>query len=226
MLIVHPKSVATDKVDKRMSIVSGQVATLLVLSHEGFKRAVEDAPRADSLIQESMAQPLQIQTGKSPGAVKNMQPVRFMQLQQKAHAQQQRLCMAELDTNFVQFETQPAHVQRCINLACGRLLTAETAERVALLSVVKTMTTVIETVVIAFVCKAGNCEAQYNKALCEFLTIDVGEVSKGKIACDGCKNVVFSTNYGVCSRCKQAQYCGLDCQRAHWQEHRRVCKSP
>lgn len=28
----------------------------------------------------------------------------------------------------------------------------------------------------------------------------------------------------TCSRCKCATYCGVDCQRSNWQEHKKVCK--
>eukprot|EP01006_Ploeotia_vitrea_P055739 TRINITY_DN68028_c0_g1_i3.p1 TRINITY_DN68028_c0_g1~~TRINITY_DN68028_c0_g1_i3.p1 ORF type:complete len:514 (-),score=262.87 TRINITY_DN68028_c0_g1_i3:68-1609(-) len=30
--------------------------------------------------------------------------------------------------------------------------------------------------------------------------------------------------FGVCARCKNARYCGNDCQRKHWKLHKKVCR--
>lgn len=30
----------------------------------------------------------------------------------------------------------------------------------------------------------------------------------------------------LCSRCKAVRYCSRECQKAHWKEHKKVCKAP
>lgn len=30
----------------------------------------------------------------------------------------------------------------------------------------------------------------------------------------------------LCSRCKSVRYCSKECQKAHWKEHKKVCKAP
>ena len=32
--------------------------------------------------------------------------------------------------------------------------------------------------------------------------------------------------YKKCSRCKQARYCSVSCQKAHWKTHKLECKPP
>lgn len=36
---------------------------------------------------------------------------------------------------------------------------------------------------------------------------------------------VPSSNLKLCSRCKQAAYCSVECQRSHWKEHKEECKA-
>lgn len=208
-----------------MSTPSAKTATLMVLSHEGLKRAVENVASGDVSMREFMAWMLKTETGEEPGEIVNMQPVRFMQLFDKLHRVQEKSGVEELDTKFVQFEDQPEHAKRCVNLSCGQTLTLETARRVALVSTLPSSGAVMRTVLIAFVCDAGECEAQHTSTLCHFLTIQNDQMTKLKIACDACKKVKFNAEYGVCSRCKKAQYCDRECQRADWQAHRGVCHS-
>jgi hypothetical protein len=38
-------------------------------------------------------------------------------------------------------------------------------------------------------------------------------------ACDACGGA----GSAVCSVCRQARYCGRECQRAHWEQHKLHC---
>ncbi len=40
-------------------------------------------------------------------------------------------------------------------------------------------------------------------------------------ACEVCQQ---TQNTKKCGRCKAVAYCGLDCQRKHWPQHKRLCK--
>ena len=42
-----------------------------------------------------------------------------------------------------------------------------------------------------------------------------------KRKCDKCKKVKAKS---CCSKCKSAYYCGVECQRSDWKEHKVVCK--
>lgn len=43
-----------------------------------------------------------------------------------------------------------------------------------------------------------------------------------KMLCIGCKKLVLQ--FSRCSRCKVAYYCNIECQRSHWNEHKRICR--
>lgn len=207
--------------------MSGTVRTaaqLLVLQHEGFKAAIDGAPTNDGPMLHLLKMFAQLSSGVLPGDCVDMQPVRFMQLVRPPHRGQSKMRVEDLDMTFAQFAAQPADHRRCVNPTCGRQLTEETAQSATLSSQLASTEYLLHTVIIAFVCKTGDCQAQYSKALCDFLTIKTDQMRQGKLACDGCKQLSFSIDYKLCGECKQAQYCNVTCQRTHWPEHRLVCR--
>jgi len=42
--------------------------------------------------------------------------------------------------------------------------------------------------------------------------------------CLGCYKYVEGTNLKQCSKCKEANYCGRDCQTKHWKVHKKTCR--
>lgn len=52
----------------------------------------------------------------------------------------------------------------------------------------------------------------------KFIVSDLKQVHLGKL-CARCGMHAERQ----CSRCRRARYCSVDCQRAHWPEHRGVC---
>jgi len=41
--------------------------------------------------------------------------------------------------------------------------------------------------------------------------------------CAGCGAVKTQSELKLCSKCKIVRYCGLECQRSHWREHKEAC---
>ena len=42
--------------------------------------------------------------------------------------------------------------------------------------------------------------------------------------CSGCEAQKPRTDLKRCSECKDVWYCSVECQRADWQSHRKLCK--
>ncbi|EJD41467.1 hypothetical protein AURDEDRAFT_115407 [Auricularia subglabra TFB-10046 SS5] len=54
----------------------------------------------------------------------------------------------------------------------------------------------------------------------------IPDVSNLTHACGGCKYTpTEGETFKLCGRCKMTQYCGAECQRAHWIVHKSVCAS-
>ena len=45
-------------------------------------------------------------------------------------------------------------------------------------------------------------------------------------SCPNHQQGIFKGTVMKCSRCKSASYCGVECQRASWKEHKLVCHPP
>ena len=45
------------------------------------------------------------------------------------------------------------------------------------------------------------------------------------IICGGCKNMEKDVQYKVCNRCKSVYYCSRKCQKKHWKNHKKECRS-
>ena len=61
------------------------------------------------------------------------------------------------------------------------------------------------------------------KRIVEAREIDKGEVRKEGGLCAACEKT--RTNLKRCSRCRAVNYCSVDCQRAHWAQHKLACAS-
>ena len=44
--------------------------------------------------------------------------------------------------------------------------------------------------------------------------------------CFSCGGTVPGVKAVVCGRCRSAHYCNEGCQRAHWHEHKKLCRPP
>lgn len=42
-------------------------------------------------------------------------------------------------------------------------------------------------------------------------------------SCENPNCSVYSNNMKKCGKCKSARYCGQDCQKSHWREHKKTC---
>ena len=61
----------------------------------------------------------------------------------------------------------------------------------------------------------------WNKELC------IKEFSPGVYACDHCQaRPSAEVSLKACGRCQRAWYCGADCQRASWAQHKGRCQPP
>jgi hypothetical protein len=57
----------------------------------------------------------------------------------------------------------------------------------------------------------------------EQATARVASKNYGSNKCDGCG--AYGVKLKACSRCKTAMYCGQPCQKAHWKQHKAICKA-
>ncbi|KAJ7695068.1 hypothetical protein B0H17DRAFT_1056261 [Mycena rosella] len=56
--------------------------------------------------------------------------------------------------------------------------------------------------------------------------VDKMATFKSQKRCAACqKPELANSNLLKCSRCKEVEYCGKDCQRGHWKEHKKICKT-
>jgi len=55
------------------------------------------------------------------------------------------------------------------------------------------------------------------------VSLKVSEHDEQKKICWYC-NKESEAKLKICSKCTKARYCSVDCQRAHWSEHKKICK--
>jgi len=209
---------------QRMSTAEEKrVSMVIVLSHQGLKETIADTVNSDGPWAACLKSFFIVQGESPPSQVEDWFPVRLMQLLRVTnHVQLGRA--NQIDMDAVEFEKQPSDRRRCCNLRCGQELSKETAQFVLLGSRCDTPQGRLVTSLIAYVCKNNDCAEKYQKALCDFLTIDAAKSHASNYTCSGCKKLSLDVEYKVCSRCKETRYCSTTCQKADWNEHRPVCQ--
>lgn len=55
---------------------------------------------------------------------------------------------------------------------------------------------------------------------------NVGTIEDGIFVANTCGNCGKDSPTKTCTRCKKMKYCDRDCQRSHWQDHKRQCQPP
>ena len=84
-------------------------------------------------------------------------------------------------------------------------------------------------VLCAPICGKPACEAEANRQT-EMLIKSTSKMFPGfrdgqRRLCGNCKKMSMQKNeFKKCSKCMITFYCTKDCQRAHWQEHKKICE--
>jgi len=209
---------------------STATVTWLLLSHEGFKEALNAGADKDVAIERAFMRLLIAahMTGANVpiptvGLV-NKFAVRFVALtsnaKNRAKAEQ---AGRELDFDFAVFAKQEEHFKRCCNAQCGRPVTEATSKFASIVLRHNLPTGISAFIVKGYTCGEGDCRATFVKDLQTFLECVPDEVISD--ACAACgKSPATGTLLKQCTRCRIANYCSRDCHVKDWPEHKKVCK--
>jgi len=70
---------------------------------------------------------------------------------------------------------------------------------------------------------AGQCMTMHLNGLLRAVEITPAAAVRASPGCAACGAANERGDMRCCSRCHKAIYCGPDCQRAHWKQHRKTC---
>jgi hypothetical protein len=74
-------------------------------------------------------------------------------------------------------------------------------------------------------CGKAEC-TQHAEAKCKDLRDEQSKTREVQWLCAQCHKTVRASTIPRCGQCHRVAYCNKQCQAAHWQEHRIVCKKP